>query len=981
MTPPLEPEQLLRHKRWISRLAFELSGDRGQAEDLAQSAWVQALERPPETREDGSLRAWLAIVIRNLARGRTRTEIRQSRRERQIARPTTVPSAAESVQTFALQREVVEAVMELEPQSREIVVLRFFEDLSPREIAHRMGLSGSAVRSRLHRALAKLRDRLRESQDTDQRAWLSLISSIEGPVMGSPLIGAPLLGATAMKIKLTAGLVAVVLLVGALSVGINLMGKDNAEIDGESNHTVSAELANEALGAPQETEDVRTEIETAATTTRSREATRETLQIVGRCVNTLGIPIAGVSVTATRAPGVEPGRSDAAGQFELVLGWPVHPGQANWQGDLLFSGEGIANRPKRITAEGAGLHTVGDVELQPGGIVIGRVVDPQGQPIRNARALVWREALPADREQIEVWGTYAFGWSSSNTAADGTYRIEGVPATRLRVAVVQPRKLFGWTEAIVVATAEVTHAPDIVLHPASADRLVRGHVLAPDGSLLPGIKLSLGSGQKSSRTKSNAEGEFELIVARDSEYTITATDLENRWHSIRVVAVAAGTADLRIQFRSAHWIDVIVRDGRRRPVTKFHVSSSRHAAAAVRLRTEDVGPGHVRVLAPNDAFSIAISAPGFAHAAKGPYDAETRPDRLEFDLSSEGQIMGRVQVAGVPIAHARVHAHRALDEPARFSEGFVTHLDPATPSYVETTAEGLFELPFAKPGRYVVHVEAKGFARCDLGPYVITGGTQLNDVSIELSTGGTLEGQLLTADTVSPAGAVIALSRGDGHVEWQRVDGSGSFAFTNLTAGSWQVLRVDPDRVHFLGSKRTRGLNRDAETETVSADVIDGATTQVVLDSRTDVPCTLRGLILIGGKPPQNTGFWLANRVKRRFPALGADGRFEARMQVSGTHTFVMRDDRDRIQKMLYANLKLDPGDNSIVFEVETGTIELISPTKGCTVTWQRPPFTWQVVLAPGGQENVVLTDVPAGRVTIGKRVVELAAGATLRLD
>jgi DNA-directed RNA polymerase specialized sigma24 family protein len=57
-------EQLLEHRAFVQRLARELVRDAAAADDLAQEAWVRALERPPRM---GAARAWFRTVLANLA--------------------------------------------------------------------------------------------------------------------------------------------------------------------------------------------------------------------------------------------------------------------------------------------------------------------------------------------------------------------------------------------------------------------------------------------------------------------------------------------------------------------------------------------------------------------------------------------------------------------------------------------------------------------------------------------------------------------------------------------------------------------------------------------------------------------------------------------------------------------------------------------------------------------------------------------------
>src|SRR6185503_5300852 len=79
--------------------------------------------------------------------------------------------AADLVERVLVQRELVSAVLELDEPYRSIVLLRYFEELPPREIAARTGIPLATVQSRLQRALARLRERL----DGEHQAWAALL--------------------------------------------------------------------------------------------------------------------------------------------------------------------------------------------------------------------------------------------------------------------------------------------------------------------------------------------------------------------------------------------------------------------------------------------------------------------------------------------------------------------------------------------------------------------------------------------------------------------------------------------------------------------------------------------------------------------------------------------------------------------------------------------------------------------------------------
>ncbi len=166
---PLLPQTLEEHGSFVRSLARSLLADPQGADDLAQDAWVAAMERPPRHAEN--LRGWFATVVHRLARQARRNAELRSLREAASARPEAQADASEGLVRSEVLRSVFEAVLSLEEPYRETVLLRFYEGLSPSEIAARTGTPIATVRSRQQRALEHLRSRLDREWDGDRKAW------------------------------------------------------------------------------------------------------------------------------------------------------------------------------------------------------------------------------------------------------------------------------------------------------------------------------------------------------------------------------------------------------------------------------------------------------------------------------------------------------------------------------------------------------------------------------------------------------------------------------------------------------------------------------------------------------------------------------------------------------------------------------------------------------------------------------------------
>jgi RNA polymerase sigma-70 factor (ECF subfamily) len=170
---PARIEAMLAHREWVRRVAVALTADESAAGDLEQDLWCEVLERPPEPRR--SIRGWFAAALRRDLFDRRKAEARRRLREEAAARPEAAPATADLVAEADAHRRVVQAVLELEEPYRTVVLLRWFEDLKPPEIARRQGIPIDTVRTRLRRAIERLRERLVGEAGGDRRAFLAAL--------------------------------------------------------------------------------------------------------------------------------------------------------------------------------------------------------------------------------------------------------------------------------------------------------------------------------------------------------------------------------------------------------------------------------------------------------------------------------------------------------------------------------------------------------------------------------------------------------------------------------------------------------------------------------------------------------------------------------------------------------------------------------------------------------------------------------------
>ena len=166
--------ELYQHR--LMRYLLFLTGQRETAEDLFQETWMRVLLRGAQYNGKARFDTWLFTIARNLvidlSRKRTMASLDEMNDAREDDRPfeipTSGPSPLEQFQTREDSAEVSEVLLKLEPSYREVLVLRFYEELSLEEIARMTKAPLSTVKSRLYRGLAALKpevEHLRNSRN------------------------------------------------------------------------------------------------------------------------------------------------------------------------------------------------------------------------------------------------------------------------------------------------------------------------------------------------------------------------------------------------------------------------------------------------------------------------------------------------------------------------------------------------------------------------------------------------------------------------------------------------------------------------------------------------------------------------------------------------------------------------------------------------------------------------------------------------
>jgi RNA polymerase sigma-70 factor (ECF subfamily) len=168
-------ELVVSYERRVFALTFRMLGRRAEAEEITQEVFIQVFKNVDGFRGDSKLSTWIFRVAVNLCKNRMKYNSRRGAKGQQDldslgdhtsmgaaegVSAGTVPAPDDVVEGQQLVVVVREAIEQLEPEFRQLVILRDVEDLSYEEIADVTGLAVGTVKSRIHRGRTQLRTKV-----------------------------------------------------------------------------------------------------------------------------------------------------------------------------------------------------------------------------------------------------------------------------------------------------------------------------------------------------------------------------------------------------------------------------------------------------------------------------------------------------------------------------------------------------------------------------------------------------------------------------------------------------------------------------------------------------------------------------------------------------------------------------------------------------------------------------------------------------
>lgn len=171
-------ELVKRHSGWVGAVVRRKIPDKHLAEDVTQAVFIILSRKARVIRPDQVLSAWLFRVARFAVRDALRQEMRRAQRWQRVARLQAQKVNGNS-QSMPLEAELDDALACLSESDRQVILLRFYEDLSMAEVGVALGVAEVAAKKRVSRALQRLRAVMgRKEHQLGALALAALLSGI-----------------------------------------------------------------------------------------------------------------------------------------------------------------------------------------------------------------------------------------------------------------------------------------------------------------------------------------------------------------------------------------------------------------------------------------------------------------------------------------------------------------------------------------------------------------------------------------------------------------------------------------------------------------------------------------------------------------------------------------------------------------------------------------------------------------------------------
>jgi RNA polymerase sigma-70 factor (ECF subfamily) len=140
----------------LVRLARLFTDDRTGAEDIVQEAFIRLYNAADRIQDPERSTAYLRSIVLNLARDHNRRGLLSLRHQDSMIDRRTPEIPEDRMVRSESQTEVIDALNDLSPRQRDCLVLRFYMDLTEKQIAETLGISPNSVKTHCQRGMAVL---------------------------------------------------------------------------------------------------------------------------------------------------------------------------------------------------------------------------------------------------------------------------------------------------------------------------------------------------------------------------------------------------------------------------------------------------------------------------------------------------------------------------------------------------------------------------------------------------------------------------------------------------------------------------------------------------------------------------------------------------------------------------------------------------------------------------------------------------------
>ena len=882
-------QQLERDGRALRRLARALVRDASAADDLVQDAWLASLQR-------GQLGAsFLGGAVRRLAQGWRRSAARRAEQERAFVPEPRDLRPDEVVARLELSECVLRTLRGLPEPYRSTLTLHFLDGLSPGEIARRGAIPAGTVRARITRGLAELRQRLAAQLGREGHDWRSALVPLVGMRPAARIAWST---GTVMALKWT--------LACAISVALAFLGwyawRGNAEHDALPAIAAQpagnqAEAAAVDAGSAAAQEDSRRNVQPGVASTAAQVVTR----VLARAVDEDGRALAGA--TLALADG-EPGApSDARGTLLLELPRWIDTGSsaAASVSRLVAHAPGRTELARKVVLHPGEDNWLGEFVLPRAGTLRGRVCDEQGLGLSTARVFATQETVD---ENSDPWlgpgRSLLLGTVGARCAADGSFCFAALPEGWWIVWATDEGREWSSSERIPVRGTAESASLTLRLKVGDPARALTGCVLDPQGRPCERALVELlderdrSTWDRQWRTAGDGRFEFRTREPRES-LRVRITDADRRYEEI-VREARSGDPNLQVQFIAPVPLVLRVLDEAGVAIEGASASalstSSRFLFPGCHALTDASGAATLRL--PSAEYEVDVVAQGFERVAQGPFDPQSGARELEFRLTRGPGLRGRVRAAGREIEGAAITLLECAAPGVRWAPfdewlrpgGWVEEVQPAPEWRARSDSSGNFTLgvPLGvrarASGRYVVLIEASGWAPALLGPFELDAHSRKDDLLVELQRGGSIDGYCTSALSIEYAGWRVVAANGMGCRREALVDPGGRFQLRNLTPGRWQLAPQPPA----AASEWSWHDSSDAPPARTQVEVQGGRAITARCDLLGFEPAVLEGHFDVHADPP---GIWTVEIERLRDD--GERERASARSLLRLDSTFRLR--------------------------------------------------------------------------------------------